>query len=33
MEEIRKDLSWWLKKEKVDIYVKEIQTELTARLG
>lgn len=27
------DMSWWLKKEKIDIYVKEIQSEATTRLG
>ena len=33
MEDIRGDLSWWLNKEKADIYIKDIQAELTARLG
>ena len=26
-------MSWWLKKEKIDIYVKEIQSEATTWLG
>ena len=33
MDEIGGDLRWWLKKENIDIYDKEIQAELTARLG
>ena len=33
MKEIQGDLSWWLKKEKIDIFVKEIQAETTSRLG
>ena len=33
MEEIKGNLSWWLKKEKIVIYNKEIQAETTARLG
>ena len=31
--EIQGDLSWWLKKEKIDIFLKEIQSEATSRLG
>ena len=33
IEEIKGDLSWWLKKEHTDIWEKEIQAESTARLG
>ena len=33
IEEIKGDMSWWLRKEKIDIYVKEIQSEATSRLG
>ena len=32
IQEIQGDHSWWLKKEKVDIFVKEIQSEATSRL-
>ena len=33
IEELTGDLSWWLKKEDIDIYIKDIQAETTVRLG
>ena len=33
MEVIKGDLSWFLKKEQIDIYIKDIQSDTTARLG
>jgi len=31
--EIKGDISWWLKKEKTDVFVKDIQSETTVRCG
>ena len=31
--DIKEDIEWWMKKEKITLYVKTIQAELTTRLG